>query len=405
MKTEKLYHNDSYQIAFQARVVEKYKDRERYALILDQTCFYPTSGGQISDRGIIEGLPVLTVEEENGKIIHYLQNEIKAAIGDTVTGRIDWQYRFDHMQQHTGQHILSGALMKLWQRDTQSFHMGEDICTLDIATMVLDEQKVKELEQLANQIIYEDRVIERYFVKNSAQLEEKSTLRIKNEQLEELRIIEIERFDKSACGGTHCHRTGEVGLIKIIGWENRKDKIRLSFLCGYRALADYQQKHHIIKKLSHYFTTGIEQLEEKIIQLNEEQKELNKLCNKMERKIMEWESEELKEKNRREEKDFFLIEKLFMEQKVQNIRQIAQLVAKDEKTITILGAEKPEPVLCLALSPDLNYPVKEIFNQVMTEFGGKGGGAEYLVLGKLEREEDVKPAYQRAIQLILSLHK
>jgi len=405
LKTEKLYHNDSYQITFQASIVEKYKDRERYALILNQTCFYPTSGGQINDRGVIEGLTVLAVEEENGKLIHYLQDEIKAAIGDTVTGRIDWQYRFDHMQQHTGQHILSGALMKLWQKDTQSFHMGEDICTLDIAAMVLDEQKVTELERLANQIIYEDRVIELYFVKNSAQLKEKSTLRIKNEQLEELRIIEIERFDKSACGGTHCHRTGEVGLIKIIGWENRKDKIRLSFLCGYRALTDYQQKHHIVKKLSHYFTTGVDQLEEKIIQLNEEQKELTKLYNKMEKRIIEGESEELKDKNRRKEKVFFLIEKLFMEQKIQNIRQIAQLLAKDEKTITILGAEKPEPVLCLTLSSDLNYPIKEIFNQVMFEFGGKGGGAKHFVLGKLEREEDVKQAYQRAIQLILSLEK
>ena len=402
MKTEKLYHNDSYQITFQADIVEKYMEKERYALILNKTYFYPNSGGQISDRGVIEGIPVLTVEEENGRIIHYLQNEIKAGIGETVCGKIDWSYRFDHMQQHTGQHILSGALMKLWQKDTQSFHMGEEVSTLDISAILLDEQKIAELEQLANHIIYEDRIIHNYFIKDSSELEGKDILRIKHELFEELRIIEIDGFDISACGGTHCHRTGEVGIIKITGWENRKDKIRLSFLCGFRALADCQQKHGIIKNLSHYFTTGIEQLEEKIIQLNQEQKELGKYCNRMEKRIVEYESEELKEKNRREEKDFFLIEKLFAEQKVQNIRQMAQLLAREEKTIIVLGAEKPEPILCLALSSDLKFPVKEMFNEVMFQFKGKGGGTENLILGKLEREEDLPEAHQKMVQMFLS---
>lgn len=402
MKTEKLYHNDSYQTTFQAKIVEKYKEKERYALILNKTYFYPNSGGQISDRGAVEGIPVLNVEEENGRIIHYLQNEIKEGIGETVGGKIDWSYRFDHMQQHTGQHILSGVLMKLWQKDTQSFHMGEEVSTLDIPTMVLDEQKIAELEELANQIIYEDRIIRNYFIKDSSELKGKNILRIKHEQFEELRIIEIEGFDISACGGTHCHRTGEVGLIKITGWENRKDKIRLSFLCGFRALYDFQQKHRIIKNLSHYFTTGIEQLEEKIFQLNQEQKELSKFCNRMEKRIVEYESEELKEKNRREGKGFFLIEKLFLEQKVQNIRQMAQLLAREGKTIIVLSAEKPEPILCLALSSDLKFPVKEMFNEVMTQFKGKGGGTDNFVLGKLEREEDLSEAHQKMVQMFLS---
>ena len=402
MKTEKLYHDDSYKTTFKGNILEKYVVQGQPVLILDKTCFYPSSGGQISDRGMIEGIPVLSAEEENGKVIHYLEKEIGAGIGETVCGKIDWPYRFDHMQQHTGQHILSGALMKLWQKDTQSFHMGEEISTLDIPAMVLDEQKIKEVEHLTNQIIYEDRVIHNYSVKNNAELKEKGTFRIKHEQFEELRIIEIDGFDISACGGTHCNRTGEIGLIKVTGWENRKDKIRISFLCGLRAFADYQKKHGIIKNLSHYFTTGIEQLEEKIIQLNLEQKELSKSVDRMERRIVEFESEELKKENRREEKDFFLIDKLFMEHKIQNIRQMAQLLAREEKFIIVLGAEKPEPVLCLALSSDLKFPVKEMFNKVMLEFKGKGGGTENLVLGKLEREDDLQKAYQRLVQLILS---
>jgi alanyl-tRNA synthetase len=401
LKTEKLYHYDSYQKTFQASIVDKYLDKGKYAVILNQTCFYPTSGGQICDKGFIENIPVIDVEENNERIIHYLENEIIAGIGELVTGTIDWQHRFDHMQQHTGQHILSGALIKLWQKETQSFHMGMDICTVDIPAMVLDEQKIDEIEQLVNKIISENRQICHYYLKNRDELIN-YRFRDKQEKLEQLRIIAIEDFDRSACGGTHCQKTGEVGLIKITGWENRKDKTRISFLCGFRALSDYQQKHRIIKNLSNFFTTGIENLEEKIIRLNQEQKELSKLYSKMERKIIEQESEELKEKNRREEKGLFLIEKLFLEQKVQNVRQIAFLLSKEEKTVIILGAEKPEPTLCIACSVDINYHIKEILNQVMAEFKGKGGGSDYMVLGKLKREEDVKKACQRVAELIPS---
>jgi alanyl-tRNA synthetase len=125
--TERLYYYNSYQTTFQANVVDKYVDKGKYALILNQTCFYPTSGGQICDKGSIAEVPVIDIEEVNGEVIHYLQDEVSADIGDVVSGKIDWRTRFDHMQQHTGQHILSGALMKLYQEDTQSFHMGK-IC-------------------------------------------------------------------------------------------------------------------------------------------------------------------------------------------------------------------------------------------------------------------------------------
>lgn len=402
LKTEKLFHKDSYQNTFQAHIVEKYTDNGRYALVLNKTCFYPSSGGQICDRGIIEGISVIDVIEIDGKIIHYLEKEVMVETGGLITGTIDCLYRFDHMQQHTGQHILSGALMKLWGKDTQSFHMGNDICTLDIPYTNFDEYKITELEDIANKIIYENKIIHNYFVKNSDELMEKSVFRIKQEHFEELRIIEIDGFDLSACGGTHCGRTGEVGVVKIIGWENRKDRTRISFLCGNRAFTDYQKKHNIIKNLTQYFTTGTEYLENKIMKLNQEQKELSKLCNKMEREIIEWESEKLKKINRREEKGITIIEKLFPEQKIQNIRQIAMLIVKEGNTIVVLGTKKPEPLICIARSYDLNNNIKDIFNQIMTEFNGKGGGSENIVLGILEAEGDIEKAYKRAVQLILS---
>lgn len=401
METKKLYHQDSYQTKFQAIIVDKYSITEqgKLAVVLNQTCFYPNSGGQINDRGTIEGIPVLAVEEEGDKIVHYLEQEIKNGIGDSVNGEIDWHYRLDHMQQHTGQHILSGVLMELWQRETQSFHMGEDICTLDIFTLPLDEDKMKEAEWRANQVVYENRVVQHYFSENKIELR---TDRFKEKQgkLEQLRIINIENFDKSACGGTHCGQTGEVGIIKILGRENRKDKIRISFLCGYRALNDYQMKHLVLKNLSNFFTTGIENLEEKIRQLNLEQKELTKSYSKMEKRINEWESAELKAKSRQEIKGISLIEKIFSEQKIQNLNQIATLLAKEENTFIILASENPEPAICLARSADLDYNLKEIMDKLFGEFNGKGGGSNNLVLGKLGRKEDIKGACQRAVELI-----
>ncbi len=402
METKRLYHYNSYQTKFTACIIDKYGAKGRYALILNQSCFYPTGGGQICDKGEIEGIAVWEVEEREGRIIHYLAKEITAGIDDTITGEIDWPYRFDHMQQHTGQHILSGALMKLWQKDTESFHMGNDVCTVDIASTNIDEQGLKEVENLSNQIIYENRKIDCYFLENDDKLPNGETFRSKQGKYEQLRIVEIKDFDRSACGGTHCAATGEVGLIKIIGWEKRKDKIRISFLCGLRALYDYQQKHNIIKNLSHFFTTGAENLEEKIIRLYQEQKELSKLYSKIEKKMIEWESVELKEKNRQEDKGTFLIRKLFEEKKFQNLKQIAFLLTQEEKTMIILAAKRPEPILCLACSADLNSNIKEIFNQIMAEFKGKGGGSDNLILGKIARGEDLENAYQRAWVLISS---
>ena len=400
METIKLYHQDSYQTKFQAIIVDKFLEKDKHALVLNQTCFYPNSGGQINDRGTIEGMPVLAVEEEGDRIVHYLEHEIKNGIGDLVYGEIDRYYRLDHMQQHTGQHILSGVLMELWQKETQSFHMGEDICTLDIITLLLDEERIRGIERRANQIIYENRVIQCYFSQNKIELRT-DRFKEKQEKLEQLRIIDIENFDKSACGGTHCRQTGEVGIIKILGWEKRKDKIRISFLCGYRALDDYQAKHLILKNLSHFFTTGIDNLEGKIRQLSQEQRELIKLHSKLERRVNEWESAELKAKNLREEKGIFLIKKIYLEQKIQNLHQIAMLLAKEERTVIILAGEGPEPVICLAQSADLNNNLKEIMDKLFSEFKGKGGGSNNLVLGKLERKRDIKEICQRAVELII----
>ena len=398
--TEKLYHQDSYKTVFKATVLKKIMMKGQQVLILDKSCFYPNAGGQLCDKGMISGITVLDVQEENGDIFHYLNDYITVKIGKTITGEIDWLKRFDHMQQHSGQHILSAALMEMWQKETLSFHMGEATCTLDIPFTQFDDQQVGILEEMANRIIFENRPIHHYCDgENDKAISRK--LRKAQELHEELRIIEIVKFDLTACGGTHCSYTGEIGLIKITGWENRKDNTRISFLSGYRALGDYQEKHRITKRLSGIFTTGITQLEEKIIQLSHENKHLSKLCNVMEGRLNQFEAEELIEKYGREENGLFIVSKLFSEKSLQSLKQIALMLINQKKCLTILGAEKPEAVMCLVCPQGFSLHMGKLIEQIMTEFKGKGGGSDFMAMGKLKKSEDAEKAFQRATELVL----
>lgn len=397
--TRKLYHENSYQTKFRATVLDKKVEKETSALILDQSYFYPNAGGQLCDKGVIEGFPVIDVQEIDGNIIHFIKGDISINQGDIITGEIDWKRRFDHMQQHSGQHVLSGILIAIWQKETLSFHMGEEVCTLDIPYTSLDEKKAKHLEEMANQVIYDNRTIHQYYLEDNNNIIEK--LRKKQELHEKLRIVEIDEFDLTACGGTHCKSTGEIAIIKIIGWENRKDKTRLSFLCGHRALADYRKKHQIIKHLSGFFTVGFNQLEEKVTQLDKEKNELKKGFNRIEKELIRYEVEELKVKYSKNERGYFLVSKLFSEKSVHLLRQISLMLINEQKCLVIIGAEKPEPVLCLACSQDFNIHMGELIKQTMIEYNGKGGGSNFMAVGKLKRSEDIPKVFNNTIKIIL----
>jgi alanyl-tRNA synthetase len=397
--TKKLFHNDSYQKKFKAKVIAIEYRKGNTVLTLDQTCFYPNAGGQLCDRGNIEGFPVFNVQESNGQIYHYIEGEMPVKKEDIVTGEIDWCYRFDHMQQHSGQHLLSALLIDVWQKETLSFHMGEEICTLDIPYISLEEKEVEKIEEMANAIVYQNKPIYQYYAedKNEIYLE----LRKKHEKLQEqLRIVEIAGIDCTACGGTHCNTTAEIAIIKIIGWENRKDKTRLSFICGYRAFSDYQNKHRITKRLSNSFTTGVNQLEEKVNQLSVEQKRLISKYRKIEKELISYQARELKNNYIQQVKGYYIINKLFDERSESFLRQLALLIINEQKCIVILGTKDPETVIIIACSRDFTINMGELIRQIMSEFNGKGGGSNFLAAGRLNKEEDLSKAFDRAVNLI-----
>ncbi|MEW5900017.1 MAG: alanyl-tRNA editing protein, partial [Acidobacteriota bacterium] len=247
--TKRLYFEDSYAREFEAEVLEKFVREGKPAAALNQTCFYPESGGQPSDRGRLDGAVVVHVFEEEEKIIHLLDRELTS---QKVHGLIDWPRRFDHMQQHSGQHILSQCFIEALNGETKSFHLGELTSTLEIGISAISEEELEKIELRANEVVFEDREIKTYFVPQERI--EGVPLRKPPKKEGTIRVVEISEFDYSACGGTHCRRTGEIGLIKVTRWDKIRNNLRFEFLCGKRAWADYLLKNRAVQEISQKFS-------------------------------------------------------------------------------------------------------------------------------------------------------
>lgn len=243
--TEKVYLKNPYLMKLNARIMEnKFKDNKFYVK-LNKTIFYPhMSGGQIGDEGSIDGIEVLDVYEKKDDIIHVLKDLPK---GEHVELSINWDIRFRNMQQHTGQHILSNAFYKLFDFKTLSFHMGENSNFIDIDTNFLNENIIEKIESYANRIVFSNFEISNYIVDKEyiSNLPLRGTSTKKND----IRIVEINSLDFCVCDGTHHRRTGEVGLIKLMNWYKIKENYRVEFVCGVKALEDYQLKNSIIMEL------------------------------------------------------------------------------------------------------------------------------------------------------------
>ncbi|HKQ58362.1 MAG TPA: alanyl-tRNA editing protein, partial [Candidatus Eisenbacteria bacterium] len=239
MASERLYYDDAYTTRFPARVTSVGAHRDRPAVELERTYFYPESGGQEADRGAIGSAPVIDVQAgDDERVWHVLEpGAAPLEAGSELEGEVDWARRFDHMQQHTGQHILSAALERVISAPTVSSHLGEERSTIDVTLGDADWAAFQRVEEAANRIVWEDRPVERHWT--DAEGVKRFQLRKRPQVSGRIRIVEIPDWDLSACGGTHTRRTGEVGAIKIVRWEKVRGNLRLEFLCGARALRDH----------------------------------------------------------------------------------------------------------------------------------------------------------------------
>lgn len=244
METEKLYEKDSHLVRWEATVLDCVPVSDGYQIVLDRTAFYPEGGGQLSDGGMMGMVPVLETREKEGRVLHLTKQPLPA--GTKVTCTLDWARRFDHMQQHTGEHILSWAFWSLFGVENVGFHMSEGSVTIDLSRPVTQEE-LDAAEDLANRNIWENHPIRSYTV--SPEKAAAMTMRKKTDKVAgDLRVVEIQEGDICTCCGTHALNTGEVGLVKILGQEHTKGGSRVSFLCGGRALSDYRMKNKAIRE-------------------------------------------------------------------------------------------------------------------------------------------------------------
>jgi alanyl-tRNA synthetase len=370
------YYQDAYTTTFSAQIIEVVEEANQIALVLDQTYFYPTSGGQPADQGTLNDAPVqdVTVREEDGAILHWLATDGGRVLrmGTAVAARLDWPRRFDHMQQHTGQHILSQAFIRVAEAETVGFHLSQASVTIDLDTHDLTSDQLTAAEQLANQVVWENRPIQSRFVTRH-EVQSLPIRKIPATTANELRLIDIQDFDLTACGGTHVAATGSVGLIKIVKTEKRGEKLRVEFCCGGRALRDYEQKHNTISALMAELTTGAGQLTEAVIRLRAEAHQIQRALKQEQTERLRLEAAHLLA-TAPTHQGLKIVAYVFPAQADAPLKTLAGLLTAQPGVLALLGQPGAKTQLLFARSDERAGDMKQLLALAFRVLGQGGGG-------------------------------
>ena len=385
--TERLYYADSHLIEFEARVVDVTERVSGWtAVLLNRTAFYPTGGGQPSDTGTLDGLRVVEcIDDGDRGVLHVVQG-VAPPRDAIVRGRVDWPRRLDHIQQHTGQHILSQAFVTLFNAPTRSFRVLESVCEIDVELHEPATEKIERAVELANNVIWEDRAIA---IRNVSS-EEAAELALRKEPARdgELRLIEIEGFDLTPCGGTHAFRTGEVGMIAIRSWVRAKGLTRIEFVAGMRALADYRKANRSAREVAALFSSAREDIPQLASQVLDENKELHRRIRLLEEVAAEVEAGKLLANAVGS-----VVTQLFEERDSESLKKLAQALIAKPGTIALLGSrDKDAARLVFARSSDAPGDMNALMRDACAMLEGRGGGRPDLAQGggkRVERLEDV----------------
>jgi len=375
---ERLYYNDSYTVEFRAEVVEHTAFKGMPAVILDRTYFYPEGGGQPADSGQLEGIQIVDVQirGDDHAVVHVLEHDLKA---DIVTGQVDWDRRFDHMQHHTGQHILTQAFVELQQVNTIGFHLSERTVTIDLDIADISPEMVQRVEALVNDVITENRPVTAKLY-DPDELPENIRMRKMPDYIatDGLRVVEIENFDRTACGGTHVAFTGEIGLLKITSAQKYKQGSRIEFVCGRRALLDYADKHDILTSVSNMLSAGLEDVPQLLEGLQAEFKATSKQLQAARKRLAGYVASELIDAA--ETRDGVRIVSLVSEE--YDLRELALKLRGYERTIVLLASPGEKAQVIAARSDDVDYNMNVLINEVFGELGsGRGGGRPEMAQG------------------------
>jgi alanyl-tRNA synthetase len=373
--TKRLYQDDSYATTFSSRVTAVSRRGDAYVIELEATLFYPESGSQPSDTGSLGDVRIEEVVEEEDMILHLSSEQPGFGPGDTVEGGIDWSRRFINMQQHTGQHILSAAFVEELDARTVSSKLGTEICTIDVARLGLVWDDMARAERCANGIVFGNRPVRIY----RARAEEVDGLRYKLELADQilardiLRIVEIEGFDKSPCGATHCRTTGEVGLVKILRWEKIRETTRVAFVCGRLAEADYSWKSRFIADLARQLTTRDVNVPGRVGELIEANKELRLRLGDLTNQMLKHEAARLAEGGRPID-GVRLISAYLRARTDSEIRQMASRLAAETGTAVLLACGTADVHFVFARSAGVAVDMRKAIEAACAVVDGRGGG-------------------------------
>lgn len=388
--TERLYYHDSRLLEFDANVIDlTARDDGAIAVILDRTAFYPTGGGQPNDTGTLGGARVVDcIDAETDGVLHVIQGPAPE-VGDSVHGRVDWMRRLDHMQQHTGQHILSAAFVSLFGAATHSFRVLEHECEIDIALDNPADEKIQQAVDLANQIIWDARTIEIQQVTSEAA----AALPLRKEPAREgeLRLIKIADFDLTPCGGTHAKSTGEVGVIAVRSWERAKGLARIQFIAGVRVLADYCKANRTAAEVAALFSAGRDDSPGLVAKLIDENKKLARRVRELDEIACRVEAEELlaaasvRSPTAREgqlEDRPVVISRVFPDRSADSLKHLALALIARPNVIALLGSREGDTArLVFARSPETSGDMNALVRKACELIDGRGGGKPDMAQG------------------------
>ena len=368
--TERVYYTDARLMEFTARVVEVAGER----VYLDRTAFYPTSGGQLFDTGMLGDARVVDVVDERERIAHVLEKAAHFSVGDEVKARVDWTRRYDHMQQHTGQHLLSAVFEELFGHKTVSVHFGDESSTLDLDVASLSKERAMKAERRANEIVFENRAVTVKFEDSASA----TGLRKEVDRTGELRIVEIAGIDRSACGGTHVLGTGEIGPVVVRRIEKYKQSTRVEFVCGWRALARARADFDALSGVAASLTAAIDEVPALVAAQAAHLKEAETDARKR--------GEELAKYQARERYDAAIPDANGVRRisetaaSMDPLRAMAQAMAALPKVI-YAGTVASPPGIVFAASADSGVNAGELLKAALSANGGRGGGSPRVAQG------------------------
>lgn len=397
--THRLYYTDPYRHTFDATVVGVEARADGTRVVLDQTAFYPTSGGQPFDTGALGDWRVVDViDADDGTIAHVIDvssrhSAAMLAPGQTVHGEIDWPRRFDHMQQHTGQHVLSAAFDKLFSIRTVSFHLGADVSTVDLARTV-SQAEIDAAEREANRVVWENRPVTIRF----ADAVEAAQLPLRKEPARggTLRLIEVEQFDLSACGGTHVSRSGGIGIIAVAGSERFKGGQRIEFVCGGRALRRFQSLRDSVAASVRLLSVLPEEIPAAIERLQAEAKDQKRACAALQTELARFRAEDLAQTAEATPSCKLVLRSI--DGDAGALKSLAMAVASKPGHVVVLVSQSRPSLVVVARSADVSMSAQSVVADVTKQFGGRGGGKPELAqAGGLDADADAVLAAAREI--------